>query len=222
MLMKNRQNICKTIHLPAQSGSTTCLERMRRGYSREAYIDLVYRIKEILPNIAFTSDFISGFCGETEQEHDDTISLMKKIKYNFCFMYPYSMREKTKAFYHLKDDVAAEIKSRRYIEMVDTFRNTASELNKTKIGQTHLVLIDTVSKRSTSDLSGRNDQNNIVIFPRVELPNIDNQNKNEMPQIGEYVACKIVSSTSQSLKAQPLYKCSLKTFNNIQYQLNLV
>ena len=99
-LMNERQNICKTIHLPAQSGSTSCLERMRRGYTRQAYIDLVHKIKEIVPNIAFTSDFISGFCGETEEEHEDTISLMKNVKYNFCFMYPFSMREKTKGIFH--------------------------------------------------------------------------------------------------------------------------
>lgn len=217
MLMKERQNICKTIHLPAQSGSTTCLERMRRGYSREAYIELVHKIKEVLPSVAFTSDFISGFCGETEQEHEDTISLLKLVKYNFCFMYPYSMREKTKAFYHLKDDVPQEVKSRRYTEMVNTFRTTAHDLNKTKIGQTHLVLIDTISKRSIDDLSGRNDYNNIVVFPKIELPNLNDENRYEMPQIGDYVACKIISTTSQSLRAEPLYKCNIKSFNKMNF-----
>ena len=97
--------------------------------------------------------------------------------------------------------------------MVDTFRSTASEINKAKIGQTHLVLVDTVSKRSTKDLSGRNDQNNIVVFPWIEVPNINNQNKVELPEIGVYVAWKIISLTSQSLKAQPLYKCTISSFN---------
>lgn len=98
ILMKERSNIAKTIHLPAQSGNTACLERMRRGYTREAYLDLVFKIRDILPDLALTSDFIAGFCGETEEEHNDTISLMKMVKYNFCFMYAYSMREKNKSF----------------------------------------------------------------------------------------------------------------------------
>ena len=212
LLMKSRPNICKTIHLPAQSGSTSCLERMRRGYTREAYIELVDKINEILPGVSLTSDFISGFCGETDQEHNDTISLLKLIKYNFCFMYPYSMREKTKAFYHLKDDVPLEIKSKRYTQIVDTFRQTAHELNQLKIGQTHLVLVDTISKRSQSDLSGRNDLNNIVVFEKLKIPDVDNSNVLIEPQKGDYVACKIVSGTSQSLRAIPLYKCNLNTF----------
>jgi MiaB/RimO family radical SAM methylthiotransferase len=211
-LMKERVNICKTIHLPAQSGSTSCLERMRRGYSREAYLNLVEQIRNILPECAFTSDFISGFCGETEQEHLDTLSLIKLVKYTFCFMYPYSMREKTKAYYHLKDDVDQETKSRRYTEMVNVFRACASELNEMKHGQIHLVLVDMISKRSNEYLSGRNDQNNIVVFPKKQINNIET-NKFELPQIGDYVACKILSSTSQSLKAEPLFVCNLNSFN---------
>jgi tRNA A37 methylthiotransferase MiaB len=212
-LMKERANICKTIHLPAQSGSTSCLERMRRGYTREAYLDLISEIRHILPACSFTSDFISGFCGETEQEHLDTLSLMKLVGYSFCFMYPYSMREKTKAFYHLKDDVNAETKSRRYTEMVHVFRKCASDLNELKHNEVHLVLVDMISKRSNEYLSGRNDQNVIVIFPKREVNNVDTM-RLEMPQIGDYVACRIVSSTSQSLKAEPLFLCTLNSFYN--------
>lgn len=165
-LMNERPNICKTIHLPAQSGSSSCLDRMRRGYTREAYIDLVHKIKGIIPNIAFTSDFIAGFCGETEQEHEDTISLMKLVNYTYCFMYAYSMREKTRAYHRLADDVPKEVKSRRYLEMLEVFRQTATDLNRSKIGQTHLVLIEQISKRSLNDFSGRNDNNTLVNFEK--------------------------------------------------------
>ena len=214
-LMRDRVNICKTIHLPAQSGSSTCLERMRRGYTREAYLNLVDKIKKILPEVALTSDFIAGFCGETDAEHADTISLLKLVNYTMCFMYPYSMREKTKAYRHLTDDVPNELKLKRYEEVVATFRATAEELNKSKIGQTQLVLIDCISKRSLNDYSGRNDNNTVVVFGKKEIPFIDelgNVTGTKIPAVGDYVACKIVASTSQSLKATPLYACKLQYF----------
>lgn len=227
--MKERPNICKTIHLPAQSGSSSCLERMRRGYTREAYLELVQKIREIIPDIAFTSDFIAGFCGETEEEHQDTISLMNLVNYTYCFMYAYSMREKTRAFHRLIDDVPNEIKQRRYLEMVEVFRKTATALNKSKLGQTHLVLIDQVSKRSATDYSGRNDNNTLVNFKKTELPYINDLNDYELfknsggldlntklPQIGDYVACKLTTATSQSFKAIPLFTCKLETFDKIK------
>jgi len=227
-LMKERANIAKNIHLPAQSGSTTCLERMRRGYTREAYLDLVEQIRAILPDVALTSDFIAGFCGETEAEHQDTISLMRKVQYTYCFMYTYSMREKTKAHHRMSDDVPNEVKNRRYLEMVDTFRQTATELNTTKLNQLHLVLIDTLSKRSELDYSGRNDNNTIVVFPKRELPfisedlselnDLDAHKRMIMPQIGDYVVCKLMSCTSQSFRAVPLYACNLQTFDKIKQE----
>ena len=214
-LMKERNNICKTIHLPAQSGSTSCLQRMRRGYSREAYISLVNKIRDLIPDVGFTSDFIAGFCGETEEEHNETISLINFVKYDFCFMYPYSMREKTKAYHRMSDDVPLDVKSRRYLEIVDAFRLNASQLNNTKIGETHLVLTDTISKRSINDYSGRNDKNNIVVFEKKKLPVLNELGELQdevLPQIGDYVACKITSSTSQSLKGTPLYISKLSNF----------
>lgn len=129
-LMSSRANIAKCIHLPAQSGSSTCLDRMRRGYTREAYLELVDKIRAIVPRVALTSDFIAGFCGESDSEHADTISLMRRVRYTYCFMYAYSMREKTKAYHRLSDDVPPEVKSVRYLEMLDTFRETSTQLNK--------------------------------------------------------------------------------------------
>lgn len=217
-LMKERANICKSIHLPAQSGSTSCLERMRRGYSREAYIQLVEQIRSVMPQIAFTSDFIAGFCGETDLEHADTISLMKLVNYTYCFMYQYSMREKTRAYHRLADDVPPQVKSSRYLEMLDTFQQSATRLNKAKVGQTHLVLVDQLSKRSDRDLSGRNDNNTLVNFENIPLPYLDDVNlqldhtRKSNPKIGDYVACKLLSATSQSFRAQPLYLCTLQSF----------
>jgi MiaB/RimO family radical SAM methylthiotransferase len=221
LLMKDRANICKQIHLPAQSGSTTCLERMRRGYTREAYLKLVERIREIIPDVALSSDFIAGFCGETEDEHQDTLSLIESVQYNFCFTFPYSMRERTKAFYHLNDDVHSAIKSKRHIEITEAFRNYALETNRRKIGQIHLVLIEGDSKRSDQDFCGRNDNNTTVTFKKTQLPQklfnntlADLKSKTlSLPKIGDYVACKIISATSQTLKAVPLFSCSLPDFS---------
>ena len=228
-LMKEKANICKTIHLPAQSGSTTCLERMRRGYTREAYLDLVAKIRQIIPEIAFTSDFIAGFCGETDSEHADTISLLRLVNYSFCFMYTYSMREKTRAYHRYNDDVPNDVKQHRYLEMVNVFRDTAAELNKSKIGQTHLVLIDQISKRSNLDYSGRNDNNTLVNFAKKDIYCLENledliklKNGEELslekkvPSIGDYVACKLTSATSQSFRAEPIFSCKLQTFNKIK------
>jgi MiaB/RimO family radical SAM methylthiotransferase len=208
-LMKERKNICKHIHLPAQSGSTTCLERMKRGYNREAYLNLVENIRSIIPNVSLSSDFISGFCDETEQEHNDTISLIKTVKYNFCYAFPYSLREKTKAFHRLKDNVEDDVKSRRHMEVVKTFRECAFELNKLEIGKIHLVLVEGESKRSEFDLAGRNDHNTTVIFEKKNL-----NNENRIPTVGDYVACKIVNCSSQILRGVPLYLTSLNDFYN--------
>lgn len=204
---------------------------MRRGYTREAYLDLVAKIRQIIPNIAFTTDLIAGFCGETDDEHNDTISLMKLVNYTYCFMYTYSMREKTRAFHRLEDNVPNEVKMKRYKEILDTFRTLATQLNISKINQTHLVLTDKLSKRSDEDYSGRNDHNTIVVFSKSPVPHFDSlvdyknyfnsktlqaNMKKSLPQVGDYVACKILSATSQSMRGKPLFSCKLQTFNEIE------
>ena len=216
-LMRERYNVCKHIHLPAQSGSTTCLERMKRGYTREAYMNLVENIRSIIPNVSLSSDFISGFCDETEEEHQDTISLIKIVKYNFCYAFPYSLREKTKAFHRLKDNVEDDVKMRRHMEVAKTFRECTLDLNKNEIGNIHLVLVEGDSKRSEFDLAGRNDHNTTVIFEKTELKTNDSNDKRiRIPQVGDYVACKIINCSSQTLRAVPLYITSLNDF----YSLN--
>jgi tRNA-N(6)-(isopentenyl)adenosine-37 thiotransferase enzyme MiaB len=120
-VIKNYPNVSKMVHIPAQSGSSTVLQRMRRGYSRESYLELIAHIKSIIPNISLSSDFISGFCGETEEEHHETLSLLEHVKYDHAYMFAYSQREKTHAHHKFEDNVPQETKSRRLQEVIATY-----------------------------------------------------------------------------------------------------
>ncbi|XP_069947784.1 mitochondrial tRNA methylthiotransferase CDK5RAP1 isoform X2 [Cherax quadricarinatus] len=158
-LVKERENICKHIHLPAQCGSTRILQLMRRGYTREAYCELVTHIRSIIPDVSLSSDFICGFCSETEAEFEETLTLMEEVKYNFCYLFPYSIREKTQAHRKLIDDVPHPVKLDRLQRMIKVFRSEATVINKSQVGQEKLVLVEGTSKRSSSALVGRNDGN---------------------------------------------------------------
>ncbi len=217
-LIQERANICNQLHMPAQSGSTHMLEMMRRGYTREAYIDLVEHVRDILPNVSLSSDFIAGFCGETEEDHQHTISLMKLVKYNFAFCFPYSMRQKTNAYHRLQDNVPPEVKGRRHEELITIFREEALKLNIDQMGEIQLVLTEGISKRSDEELAGRTDGNTKVIFANKRLP--EGQPDQELSnsearhaQSGDYVAVRITGGSSQVLKAQPLYITTLAEFN---------
>lgn len=144
-IIKTYPNICNSLHLPAQSGNTNVLERMRRGYSREAYLELVEKIRNIIPNVALSSDFICGFCSETDEEFLDTISLMKIVKYNVAYLFEYSMREKTTAHRRYKDDVEDSVKNERLQEMVRVYREEATKLQANFVGQKQLILVEGVS-----------------------------------------------------------------------------
>lgn len=211
-MIRDHPNICNSLHLPAQSGNTEVLERMRRGYTREAYIDLVNHIRDIIPDVTFTSDFITGFCGETEAAHQDTISLIKLIKYNYIYSFPYSMREKTRAYHRLNDDVPNEIKLTRLREICDTFRPLALELNQKKIGTEQLVLVEGFSKRSNTHLVGRTDGNIKVILPQQSVRDEMQQNEITPISIGNYVAVKIEDCSSQVLHGTPLYQTNIENF----------
>ncbi|XP_012521168.1 PREDICTED: LOW QUALITY PROTEIN: CDK5 regulatory subunit-associated protein 1 [Propithecus coquereli] len=141
-LIHERDNICKQIHLPAQSGSSRVLEAMRRGYSRDAYVELVHHIRASIPGVSLSSDFIAGFCGETEEDHLQTVSLLREVQYNMGFLFAYSMRQKTRAYHRMKDDVPEEVKLRRLEELITVFREEASKANKTSVGCTQLVLVE--------------------------------------------------------------------------------
>ncbi|CAF3019932.1 unnamed protein product [Rotaria sp. Silwood2] len=209
-IMHDRPNICKSIHLPCQSGSTRMLELMRRGYTKESYLSLVEHIRSIIPNIALSSDFIAGFCSETDDDHHDTLDVINRVRYNFIYSFPYSMREKTKAHYHLNDDISLDIKSRRHLEIHELFRHHAHLINQSYIGQIQLCLVEGPSKRSPdNEVAGRNDYNTKVIFSKQLL------NSNEILQSGDYVEVRIDSATSQSLKGTPLKRTTLKDFNSL-------
>ncbi|XP_055594999.1 CDK5RAP1-like protein [Uranotaenia lowii] len=206
-------NICNSLHLPAQSGSSSVLERMRRGYNRKAYINLVHEVRSILPQVTLSSDFICGFCGETDEEFAETISLIRKVKYHNAFLFAYSMREKTTAHRRFQDDVPEDVKQSRLREMIKAFRETAEQLNSKFVGRVELVLVEGPSKRSNRDLSGRNDGNVKVIIPFGHVP-WDDIDGSEMKSIvsGDYVAVRITESNSQILKGVPLYHTSIQKF----------
>ncbi|CAG2254208.1 CDK5 regulatory subunit-associated protein 1,CDK5RAP1-like protein,tRNA-2-methylthio-N(6)-dimethylallyladenosine synthase [Mytilus edulis] len=216
-LIKERSNICNQIHLPAQSGNSEVLQRMRRGYTREAYLDLVYHIDIgyiIRIDVYLSSDFIAGFCEETELEHEDTVSLMKEVKYHVVYSFPYSMRQKTSAYHRLKDNVPDDVKSRRHLQLRDLFRQEALKLNLKEIGSTQLILIEGESKRSPLDMAGRNDGNVKVIVPNTNIPESCADTSTRNIQRGDYVVVKIRSANSQVLHGIPLYHTSLTEFYN--------
>jgi MiaB/RimO family radical SAM methylthiotransferase len=168
-LMAERPNVCNHLHMPAQSGSSTMLERMKRGYTREAYLQLLDDVHSAIPDVAISSDFITGFCGETEDEHQDTLSLMERVRYDQAFMFAYSMRGKTHAARTMEDDVSPEVKQRRLQEIIDVFHDQVQNKNNDiEIGRLRLVLTEGESKRSkpgARTFSGRTDQNKRIVFP---------------------------------------------------------
>jgi tRNA-N(6)-(isopentenyl)adenosine-37 thiotransferase enzyme MiaB len=163
-LMRERKNICKQIHLPVQSGSSTVLERMRRGYTREAYLGLVDHIRSIIPNVSFSSDFIVGFCEETEEEFMETLSLVKQVEYDMAYMYAYSMREKTMAHRRFEDDVPEDVKQRRLRLLIDTFYAGLANRVQGSIGNAVEILVEGESRKDPGMLSGKTDGNRTVVF----------------------------------------------------------
>lgn len=166
--IRDHHNICNYIHLPAQSGSSRVLELMNRTYDREWYDSKVQRIYEVIPDCAISSDFISGFCTETEEDHKATLDLIRKSNFTLCYMYFYSERPGTMAARKYDDDVPTEVKKRRLTEVINVQHEVSLECNKRDIGQTFEVLIEGDSKRSTERFRGRNGQFKAVVFPKKE------------------------------------------------------
>nr|XP_033330011.1 CDK5RAP1-like protein [Megalopta genalis]XP_033330012.1 CDK5RAP1-like protein [Megalopta genalis]XP_033330013.1 CDK5RAP1-like protein [Megalopta genalis] len=214
-LIAERPNICNEIHLPAQSGNSAILEKMRRGYTREAYLDLVHHIRSIIPNIHISSDFIVGFCGETEEQFQDTLSLMQLVKFNKAYIFAYSMREKTTAHRRYKDDVEHAVKIDRLERVNVVYRTIAEELNKSQIGQLQLVLIEGISKRSDEFFQGRSEGNIRVVIPVMDLPTEKGSNVKRPVKSGDYVVVKVESANSNSLKGTPLYHSSITEYSSL-------
>ena len=183
-------NICKHIHLPVQSGSNRILKEMNRLHTREQYMNLIDKIRTIIPNCSISQDMITGFPTETEQDQQDTLSLMEYVKYNFGYMYSYSERPGTLAGRKMDDDVAEETKARRLQEIVDMQQKHAWFRSEEFIGQTVEVLVEKVSKKSIEEFSGRNSQSITVVFPKEDY------------KIGDFVNVRIISCTSGTLKGE--------------------
>ena len=164
--MSSYENICNYIHLPIQSGSDRILKKMNRLHTRQEYLDLINKIREIIPNCGISHDIITGFPSETERDHQDTLSLMEKVKYDFGYMFAYSERPGTYAARHFKDDISPEIKQRRLEEIITLQQKHSLERNKSFINKNCEVLIDKESKKSNDFWSGRTTENNVVVFPK--------------------------------------------------------
>ena len=165
-IMSKYNNICNYIHLPIQSGSDRILKKMNRLHTREEYLELVKKIREIIPNCGISHDMITGFPSETERDHQDTLSLMEEVKYDFGYMFAYSERPGTYAARHFKDDISPEIKQRRLEEIITLQQRHSLERNKSFINKNCEVLIDKESKKSNDFWSGRTTENNVVVFPK--------------------------------------------------------
>ena len=183
-------NICNHIHLPVQSGSNAMLLKMNRKYTRESYLERVAKIREILPDCTISTDIIAGFCGETEQDHRDTLSLMEAVRFDSAFMFQYSERPNTKAARHFPDDVPPEVKTRRLNEIIELQNRLSLESNQKTLGKTFDVLIEGISKRSDRQLIGRTPQNKVCVFDA------------EGHTIGGYAKVRIHSCTSATLMAK--------------------
>lgn len=165
-VIRERHNVCDYIHIPAQSGSNEVLERMKRPYTRELYLELIDKMRTMIPGVALSTDIITGFCGETEEQHQDTLDLMESVKYDLAYMFAYSERERTFAHRKFEDDVPNEVKNRRLSEVIKVYRKYSELLNKKEIGKKHIVLVEGTSKRSDDQLCGRTDTNKMVIFDK--------------------------------------------------------
>lgn len=199
-LIAERPNLCNYIHIPAQAGSDTMLERMRRPYTREQYLKLIDRMREIIPGVSLSTDIIAGFCDETEEEHEATMSLMKIVEYDLAYMFAYSERERTLAARKYEDNVPEDVKKRRLSEIIQQQMSIQEKNNKDEVGKRHLVLVEGTSKKSDQQLSGRTDTNKMAVFDRKDF------------QKGDYIEVEVTDYTSATLITKPIRKSSIEEF----------
>jgi tRNA-N(6)-(isopentenyl)adenosine-37 thiotransferase enzyme MiaB len=218
------RNLCKSIHIPAQSGNNNVLERMRRNYTREAYLNLIDTIRTKIPEVSLSSDFICGFCGETEAEFEDTLSLMEQVKYDQAFLFAYSMREKTHAHRNYQDDVPEETKKIRLEKMIEVFHKNQGIRANMEINRYHLILLETKGKVG-NQLKGRTDTNKMcVIENTTKIPALESidpfkiaregqvldlsndEKATETLQKGDYVLVKVNKASIKTLFCTPIAK----------------
>ena len=185
--MAAHDNICKHLHLPVQSGSSAVLKRMNRKYDREWYLDRIAAVKRIIPECGISTDVFCGFSGETLEDQELTLSLMREVGYDSAFMFKYSERPGTFASRHYPDDVPEEEKIRRLNEIIALQNQLSLESNKKDVGKTFEVLVEGYSKRSRNDLCGRSQQNKMIVFPKGNA------------KTGDFVKVKVLEATSATM-----------------------
>lgn len=187
-------NICKNIHLPVQSGSSTMLVKMKRKYDREWYLERVSALRRRIPDCGISTDIIAGFCGETEQDHEQTLSLMREVGYDFAFMFKYSDRPGTFAHKNYADDVPEEVKLRRLNQIIDLQQQLSHQSNRRDVGKTFEILVEGVSKKDKQRFFGRNSQNKVIVFDNPALPNGEFK-----VRVGDYVKVEVKECTAATL-----------------------
>ncbi|MBO4307376.1 MAG: tRNA (N6-isopentenyl adenosine(37)-C2)-methylthiotransferase MiaB [Bacteroidales bacterium] len=186
-VMAKHDNICKCIHLPVQSGSDRMLKLMNRRYTSEWYLDRIAAIRRYLPDCSITTDVIAGFCSETEEDHESTLEMFRKVRYDYAYMFKFSMRPNTYAEKHMTDDIPDEVKTRRLEEIIALQGQIALENNQKEIGKIYEVLIEGTSHRSADQLFGRNSQNKVIVFDKGSR------------KPGEYTYVRVLRCTSATL-----------------------
>ncbi len=186
-VMTKNSNICKHIHLPVQSGNDDILRKMNRDYSRNWYLERVASIRSLIPDCAISTDIIAGFCGETEAQHSDTISLMEKVNFNFAYMFKYSDRPGTTANRKFSDNISDDVKTRRLNEIIELQQKHSLLWHRAALNRTHKILVEGISKRSENCFFGRNSQNSVFVFPK------------DGTKIGDYINIKTKTCTSATL-----------------------
>ena len=198
-MMAKYDNVCRHIHLPVQSGRNVMLEKMRRRYTREWYLDRVARIRQAMPDCAITTDIIAGFCGETEQDHQDTLDIMRRVKYDYAYMFQYSERPGTLAARNYPDDVTPQEKTRRLNEIIALQNELSLESNKRDVGKTFKVLIEGTSRRNDEELCGRTTTNKMCVFPALLATENNPADGRKFFNVGDYTTVKVLSCTSATL-----------------------
>lgn len=189
-LMATEERFCSHIHLPLQAGNSEVLRRMKRNYNQEEFVDLALKMKDLIPGLSLTTDIITGFPGESEEQFEDTLKVCEAVRFDSAFMFKYSERQGTIAARRYPDDVPEAVKTRRLMRLVETQNKISAEVNKKYIGATERVLVEGESRRSADDLRGRSDNNKTVVFPR------------EDRRAGEFVSVKILAATSATLRGK--------------------
>lgn len=224
-VMKSYPNVCKNIHLPLQSGNNECLKRMNRPYTRESYLELVWRIRDMMPDCSISTDVITGFCGETEEEHKETLNLIEKVGFDEAYMYMFSMRENTYAWHHMVDDVPNETKHRRLFEIQSLYQSILKSRVESLTGKLRVVLVEGESKRSSKEsvqLCGKDDQNHMCVMGcrtlfhnsseysnDAVLPSAPFELNGPLIRCGDYVVCKIVNPGTSTHQCIPLFHTKL-------------